>query len=182
MSLGANLFAANSVQIARPRCPLHPTTAFTLVSDTAYWVYLGYVADLATLAYVRFVVRTAGSGAQTAEVAFASTPNHPNRGSQTLTKIVASGSLDALTATGVRANSSSLATALTEPVHLWAGVRTAMATSQPAVVGCMGDFSDGFVLETAAAGALTGSGPWTGSVPAFQATAPIAPYLIGALT
>jgi len=41
-------------------------TGMILVSNTAYFVYLGRVAVTSTFAFVRFAVRTAGAGAQTA--------------------------------------------------------------------------------------------------------------------
>ena len=53
--------------------------------------------------------------------------------------------------------------------HLWAGIRTAMGTSQPALAGLCMDFSEGRVLSTASAGALTDQGLWTGAIIALGA-------------
>ena len=63
--------------------------------------------------------------------------------------------------------------------HLWAGLRTAMGTSQPAVAGLCMDFSEGLILSAAGAGDLTSGTSWSGvriSIPAYLNTA-IAPDL-----
>jgi hypothetical protein len=139
-------------------------TALTLVNGTAYFVYLGRTTVDFTPKYVEFYVNTAGSGAQTAEVGLFSSTSPPNKGNLSLTKLVSTGSVSSLTGIGVKRNSSAFATSVATGTHLWAGVRTAMATNQPALSGLCMDFSQGRVLSTAAAGALTGSGPWTGAI------------------
>jgi hypothetical protein len=139
-------------------------TAITLVNGTAYFVYLGRTTVDFTPKYVEFYVNTGGSGAQTAEVGLFSSTGPPNKGNLSLTKLVSTNSVSSLTSTGVKRNSSAFATSVAAGTHLWAGVRTAMATNQPALSGLCMDFSQGRVLSTAAAGALTGSGPWTGAI------------------
>lgn len=139
-------------------------TAITLVNGTAYFVYLGRTTVDFTPKYVEFYVNTGGSGAQTAEVGLFSSTGPPNKGNLSLTKLVSTGSVSSLTGIGVKRNSSAFATSVAAGTHLWAGVRTAMATNQPALSGLCMDFSQGRVLSTAAAGALTGSGPWTGAI------------------
>ena len=139
-------------------------TAITCVNGTAYFVYLGRTTVDFTPKYVEFYVNTAGSGSQTAEVGLFSSTGPPNKGNLSLSKLVSTGSLSSLTSTGVKRNSSAFATNVQAGAHLWAGIRTAMATNQPALSGLCMDFSQGRVLSTASAGALTGSGPWTGTI------------------
>jgi hypothetical protein len=158
-------------------------TGITLTSGTAYFVYLGRTVAALTPKYVEFYVNTAGTGAQTAEVGFFSSPNAPNKGALSLTKLVSTGTVDALTSGGVKRNTSAFATSVPAGTHLWAGIRTAMATTQPAISGLCMDFSQGRVLSTASAGALTGTGPWTGAIvaiPLYLNTA-ICPDLRGVL-
>jgi hypothetical protein len=139
-------------------------TGTALASGTAYWVYLGKIDEAKVAKFVETWVSTAGAGAQTAEVALASTPLGPCKASQVLTKIAATGTVDALTATGMKRNTTTLAATIPAGTHLWAGIRTAMATTQPTVFGRWGDFNEGWMLRTAASGALTGNGPWTGAL------------------
>lgn len=134
-----------------------------LVSGTAYFVFLGVVVKDFTPAYCKFHVSTAGAGAQTAEVGFFSTPLPPNAASQVLTKLVSTGTITSLTATGVKQNSSAFTTKVVRGTNLWAGVRTAMATTQPTPNAFNRDYARGNILTTAAAGALTDAGPWTGA-------------------
>lgn len=143
--------------------PLGGSGTFLGLTGVAYWVYLGRVFRDIVAKHVEFHVSTIGAGAQTAEVALASSPTPPNKGSQTLTKLSADGTVDALTGTGVKRNTSALNTLVVAGTHLWAGIRTAMATTQPTYIALGPDMNQGQVLSTAAAGALTGAGPWTGS-------------------
>ncbi|MFZ2875485.1 MAG: hypothetical protein WAZ94_13510 [Phycisphaerales bacterium] len=156
------------------RCPSCATTTtnITTTSNTAYWVYLGYFASAQTIKHVAANLAVAGSGAQTAEVCIATGDKAPDGGNITLTKVWADGTLDTLTgATGPKKNSSPNATACSAGVHVYAGIRTAMATTQPALQAIMRDWGYGYHLTTASAGALTGSGPWTG-VPSAGNTHP----------
>jgi len=139
-------------------------TAITPVNGTAYFVYLGRTTVEFTPKYVEFYVNTAGSGSQTAEVGLFSSTSPPNKGSLSLSKLVSTGSVSSLTSTGVKRNTSAFSTSVPAGTHLWAGIRTAMATNQPALAGLCMDFSQGRVLSTASAGALTGAGPWTGAI------------------
>ncbi len=143
---------------------LTTTSTFVLITGVAYWVYVGRMEQAVTVAFVEFHVPTLGAGAQTAEVAVASSPLAPNKANQTLTKIGATGTVDTLSATtGVKRNTSTLAQAVAAGTHLWVGIRTAMATTQPTCVGLSIDMNQGALLSTAAAGVLTGAGPWTGA-------------------
>lgn len=139
-------------------------STFLLIDGTAYFVYLGYVRPGITIKHVEFYVSTGGTGAQTAEVGIFSTPSAPSKAGQSLTKLAASGSLDSLTSTGVKRNTASLAYALTASKHLWAGIRTAMATNEPTLGGLANDNGQGHILSLAAAGALTAAGPFAGGL------------------
>ena len=132
------------------------TEDFILISGTAYYVYVGRTVQAITVAYVQTHVTTIGAGAQTAEVGLFSTPNPPNKGGQTLTKIAATGTVGSMTATGMVRNTSSFAQVVPAGTHLWAAIRTAMATTQPKTWGLSGDYSEGHLLTTTGGGALTG--------------------------
>lgn len=153
---------------------------FLLANDTAYFVFLGYIPKAITPKYVEFYVSTIGAGAQTAEVGFFSSPTFPNKASQSLTKLVATGTVDSLTATGVKRNTAAFSTLIPAGTYLWVGIRTAMGTTQPTILGLGWDFGEGQILQTASAGVLTGSGPWTGAIIA-EAGAADCPSLRGSL-
>jgi hypothetical protein len=163
------------------RSPLdhHPSSFLTMVADTAYFVYLGRTTRAITPKYVEFFVYTAGTGAQTVEVGFFSSPAAPNKANQSLTKLVSDGTVSDLTTTGVKRNTNAFATAIPVGTYLWAGIRTNMATTQPVVYGQGQDWNQGACLSTAAAGALTGAGPWTGATIGTSATS--VPMLRGSL-
>lgn len=135
---------------------------FQTTDGTAYWVYLGRMDEDVMIDFVRARVTTGGSGAQTAEVALASTPLAPNGANQTLTKIAASGSVTSLTSSGLKANTSALNANVVKGTHLWAGIRTSMGAAEPTFSSLERDMTRGELMSTAAAGALTGAGPWTG--------------------
>lgn len=126
-----------------------------LTSGMAYFAYMGFTSSDITIDYVRFLVRTAGAGAQTAEVGVYTSPNSPQGAAQTLTKIAATGTLDSLTSTGVKGNSSALGAAVSGGSHVWAGIRTAMATTQPRVLPYVWDGGLAACLEESGASALT---------------------------
>jgi len=147
---------------------------FVTISGTAYYLYLGRMARDITVTFAEFHVTTAGAGAQTAEIGLFSTTNPPNKSAQTLTTIVATGTVDSVTATGVKRNTSSFAQLISAGTHLWAGIRFAMATTQPTCAGRAGDMRQGHVLTTTGGGALTGLSTASGTIPAI-ATATVTP-------
>jgi hypothetical protein len=139
-------------------------TSITTVSGTAYFVYLGLLTALAQPKFVEFFVAAAGLGGQTAEVGCFSSPAAPNKANQSLTKLVSTGAVDTLTTTGVKRNTSAFATDIAAGTHLWAGIRIAMATTQPTISALAADFAQGRVLLTGGAGVLTGAGPLAGTI------------------
>lgn len=152
------------------RSPLVESGTFTPVSGTGYWVYLGQTTQALTPKYVEFVVTGVGTGAQTAEVGLFSTPAAPSKAAQTITKLVSTATVDALTSTGVKRNTTNFSTAVAVGTHLWAGIRTAMASTQPTIRGLTDSYSQGDVLSLAASGVLTGAGTWAGAIPAISLT------------
>ncbi len=157
-------------RILQSRLP-NVATAITLVSNTAYFVYLGCTTKSLTAKFIEFYVNSAGSGGQTAEVGLFRTvapPNKTNQGTNGIVKLTTDDSLTILTTTGLKRNTTAFNSGngyvVPAGTHLWAGIRTAMATTQPALAGLCMDYSQGMVLSTASAGALTGAGPWTGAL------------------
>jgi hypothetical protein len=149
-----------------------PLTSSVLVSGTAYWVYLGYVAKALSLATLKYYIATTGAGAQAAEFALTSAPSPPNGAAQSLTKIFGVAIAANLTvATAIQ--SQAFAQAIPAGTFLYGGIRTAMAVTQPTFNCLIGDFADGRILSTPASGVLTGAGPWSGGLvvggPASQA-------------
>ncbi len=157
-------------RILQSRLP-NVATAITTVNNTAYFVYIGCLTKSITVRFVEFYANTAGTGTQTAEVGLFSTANPPNKtdqGSNGIVKLTADGTLTSLTTTGLKRNTTAFnggtGYVVGAGIQLWAGIRTAMATTQPALAGLCMDYSQGLVLSSASAGALTGTGPWTGAI------------------
>ena len=161
-------------RVLRSMLPPVAVGTFLTISGTAYYLYLGRMARTTTVAFAEFYTTTVGAGAQTAEIGLFSTTNAPNKSGQTLTKLVATGTVDSVTTTGVKRNTASFAQSIAAGTHLWAGVRFAMATTQPTTSGVAGDMSQGHVLTTTGGGALTGLSTAAGTIPAI-ATATVAP-------
>jgi hypothetical protein len=139
-------------------------TPFLLVSGVAYFVYLGRLTAALTPKFVELHVSTIGVGAQTAELGLFSSPSAPSKAGQSLTKLTSTATLGALTSLGVVRNTSAFSTSVPAGTHLWAGIRTALATTQPTLLSLGYDLGQGNVLSLAAAGALTGTGPFAGGL------------------
>lgn len=164
-------------RILRPSPAHHGNLhTFLMISGTAYYTYIGRVARDTTIKFLELQVTGAGAGAQTAEVGLYSTPLPPNKSGQTLTRIVATGTVDSLTTTGVKRNTASFAQLVTAGTHIWAAFRTAMATTQPTVNGASGDMGQGAVLTTTGGGALTAVATAVGTIPAVG-TVTTHPYM-----
>lgn len=131
-------------------------TNFLAISGTAYFVYVGKVEEWTRFAFVELHCTVAGAGAQAAELGLYSSPLPPNKAGQTLSRLVASGTIDSLTTTGVKRNTASFALDVAPGTHLWAAARFAMATTQPSMIGLANDRSEGNILTTTGGGALTG--------------------------
>jgi hypothetical protein len=145
--------------------------AFLLISGSAYFVYLGRVVTAFTPKYVEFQVTTSGAGSQTAEVGFFSSLNPPNKSGQSLSKLVSTNAISVLTSTGVKRNTTAFSTTIAVETFLWAGIRTAMATTQPTIRGLGFDMAQGQILVASSAAALAGAGPWTGALTTVNTSA-----------
>jgi hypothetical protein len=153
-----------------------PTSSGTLTSGTAYFCYIGYFKDAITINYVRFVVTANGSGTQAGEVGLFSTSSGPDGTNQSFTKIVATGSVNStISGSTNRAvtNTSAFSQSISAGTHLWAGIRTANATTQPSltltpVSGAV--LHGGICQSLAASGVLTAAGPFSGTIIASGST------------
>lgn len=154
-------------------------TALTVVSGTAYFVYMGLTSVSFCAKFVEFYVSSAGTGTQVAEVGLFTSASAPNKSAMSLSAFVTTTTVTALSSTGVKRNSVAFGNYLAPATHLWAGVRIAMTGTQPALSGLCMDWSQGRVLSTPSAASFGTSGPWTGGIigiPGYLQTA-IAPDL-----
>lgn len=126
-------------------------------SGIAFFVYVGRTTLAMIPKFIEFWLEAGGSGTpHTAEIGLFSTPSAPGRNDQTLTKLTAStlaqsGTEDLIAASPwrlVRRNNSAYTYTVPAGTHLWAGIRTALATNQPNLGGLCQDFSYGLVLAT----------------------------------
>lgn len=161
-------FIANN-RVARSQ--LTSNLSHVMISDTAYFVYVGRVVKTFTPQHVAAYCRSVGSVVQTAELGLFSTSAAPNQSGLSFTKIEATGTISSLLSTGFIRNTSAFSTSVAAGTYLWAGMRTAMSVSQPTMIGVAQDFGEGYCQSTATAGALTNAGPWTGAVSAASLTA-----------
>ena len=137
--------------------------AAILTSGTAYWTYLGRIPHRMATGKVKTNVSVIAVGAQTAECAFATSLYAPDGLNMALTVVGAASWTTALTGLGPNASNPAVA-AIPAGSHLWVGIRTAMATTQPTLLGTLGgEDGCGYNLTTAAAGVLA-AGPYTGTV------------------
>ena len=135
-----------------------------VIADTAYFAYLGRAIRNFTPKFVVANVDVIGAGAQVAEVGFFSTPSSPNKAGQSLSKIVASASVDTLTTLGAKRNTAAFGTLVLSGTYLWAGIRVNMAVTEPRFAPYGRDRGQGALLSQAAAAAFTTAGPWAGAL------------------
>lgn len=152
----------------------------TVASGTAYFVYLGLVPFAVTPAYVATLLTTNASVDSTGEVGFFTTPLAGGcKADQTLTPVASAfkTTIDTMTSGAVKrvGNSVALAIAMTQGVHLWAGIRCATGGTQPTFRGVL-DNGTGSVLTTAGAAAFDGTTTYAGVRPT-PATTAVAPFL-----
>jgi hypothetical protein len=147
-----------------------PGTAFQLVSQTAYFVYLGRVTRRITSLYkAQLYLCVVGAGAQTFETGLFSSPVAPNGAGQTLTKLAAVTTIADLTSgLGVKQSATFANPGINPHVHLWAGCRSQMATTQPQIAGLMYDNQRGELLELAAAGTFAATSTFAANLTAAQ--------------
>lgn len=136
----------------------------TTTGATAYFVYLGRTNRRLSAQKVLFRVTTGGASTQAGEVGVFSSPVAPNGAAQTLTKIVATGTLDDLTGTGTLGNTTAFNKTIPAGTHIWAGYRVDMASTEPTVIGLTGDESNGAVLSLGSATAFTSGTTYAGAL------------------
>ena len=180
LEVGQNVVDPPFGNVLRPWW-LSNNTGTILVEQTLYAVYLGRTKRAITVANVFCHVVTIATGTQTAEMGLATSADAPDGNSKTLTKLVASGSLDALTGTGIKGPSSALNQAVSAGVHLWAVMRTAMSSNEPTCLAVTGDLNRGYVLVATGQSAITGLTSWTGAVPTLG-NGGVAPLLFATYT
>jgi len=139
------------------------TGGLQTTSGTAYAVYLGQTITSITPVHVAVWTITAGTGTQTAEIGIFSTPAAPNGSGQTLTKLVAGGTSTFLSNSTITKNNGAFSTPIAAGTHIWAVVRTALATTQPTLLALANDMNTGSVLSAASVSALTSISSFSGS-------------------
>lgn len=149
------------------------------IASTAYFVYIGRLLNPVTPQFIALRCNAAGTGAQTAEVGFFSTPAPPIKSAQTLTKIISTASIDTLTTTGIKRNTAPFATLIPAGTYLWAGLRVNMATTQPSFYSVGRGQGQGFILSEVAAVLFSAAATFAGAIIADAAAQ--APHLSGEL-
>lgn len=173
---------ADSLETTRVFRPWLPSGGTIVgIEGRAYAVYMGYAQAATVIKHVECTVGSGGTGAQTAEVALASSPLAPNKSTQTLTHLVSDGTLGDLTTNGVRRNTTAFSAGAGYTVaagtHWWALVRTAMATNEPTWVGVTMPMGHGYVMRSTddSIGALTSMTTYSFVVITGEATT-VGPY------
>jgi hypothetical protein len=137
--------------------PLPPSpTALLALADKAYFGYIGETVLATAFTGVRFALTVIGAGADVAEVGLYSSPLAPNRSNQTLTKLAAA-ALPNLPFTGIQYQDVIFGT-VNVPIatHLWLGIRTNYAVTQPTFEAVGRDVQAGYAMQALATGPLTG--------------------------
>jgi len=156
------------------------TTAFTTVSGTAYFVYIGQVARSVKLNKVYFVTSgTVAAGALVQEYGVATSPHAPNGVNQALTIAALDSTTGLYTgALGRYSNGGNLAYTPPGATHIWAFARWQPATTPPTIAnGLACDAGQFAVVSFASVGTPLVVGqviatPTTVSVTAVTAIAP----------
>lgn len=145
--------------------------AFLMIKSTGYFVYLGEAKNGFIPKYIAANVTTAGAGSQTGECGIFTTSDPPSKKNQQLTKVFSTNNLNSLTSLGTKRNTLEFISGINAGQHVWAGILTAMATTQPTVLGLGGDMSQGSIL----AGDFRGAGT---TLSGFYNNSKITGYLI----
>ena len=149
------------------RSPCSASTTQLQTSGTASWVCVGYRPAGEVIRFVRFAVSTIAAGTQTAEVAVAYSLTAPAGSALTLTGVWSNGTLDALTATGVKGNTSANAVPLPVDAWVFVGCRFAMGTTQPTLHILQRDWGLGWACSDAGKPALTSTTTYTATPVTF---------------
>jgi hypothetical protein len=134
--------------------------------------------------YVRMLLQTITTVNSVGECGFFTTPLPGGSvAAQTLTPVASAFKTawdDLTTPAGPRKVRNAVALAISIPagVHLWAGARFATGGNQPTATGVVHDVLSGHVLALASAAAFDGTTTYAGAIPAIQASAAVAPWLV----
>jgi hypothetical protein len=138
------------------------SAAFSGVSTTAYFVYLGKTATAITPKFVEGFTPTTGT-TSSREIGLFSSPAPPNKTAQTLTKLV-SATVSAFTAGTVFRNTTAMSTLIAAGTYLWAGLRV-VSTTNPTYAGLADDFSEGYIETQTSSTAFSGGTTYAGTIP-----------------
>lgn len=147
-----------------------------LANDRAYWGYLGRWGSAVTFNYLnlRLITIAVTSGADVFSGGIFTGDKPPTRGANvTMTKVAATASWDAMIGGVARDVKNSSALGATPAAGSWVywGIHASGYSTQPTLSNYIRDGCIGRLLSTAAAGSLTGAGPWTAVPIAFVADA-----------
>ena len=154
-------------RVFKPKLDSVTASAFSPVSGTAYFTYLGTTFNAITPQYVR--IFAFNGTVSSMEVGFFSSPNPPNASGQTLTKLV-SGTVTYSSAV-VNKNASAFATSIPAGTHLWAGFLATWSV-QPMINSAGDDFNSGQLLSLAGSGTFATTSTFVGSITALTIAPP----------
>lgn len=138
-----------------------------LTSQDAHFIFLTYVPmHNVTVKFVLGKLTTNGGGTQTAEIGLFTTVGPPRFANLSMTKLVSTGTVTDLTAGAVKevGNTSSFNQVIPAGSYLWAGIRTAMGTTQATIQTECRDPGWGGWQRITSASALTGAGPFSATL------------------
>ncbi|HVM31635.1 MAG TPA: hypothetical protein VMU88_00735 [bacterium] len=138
------------------------SAAFTGVSTTAYFVYLGQTATAITPKFIEGFTPSAGT-TSVREVGLFSSPAPPNKTAQTLTKLVAT-TVSAFTSGTVFRNTTAMSTSIPAGTYLWAGLRV-VSTTNPTYAGLADDFTEGYIETQTSSTAFSIGSTYAGTIP-----------------
>lgn len=158
--------------------------SLSVSNDRAYFVYVGKTRATTTPKYVSFHVTTAGIDSNyDTEVGLFSSPDAPNKGNKTLTKLTSwftgfSAGSDLLNSVGIKRNIVQFSTSVPSQTHLWTGYRSNVNDTSPILAALTRDWGEGYYLigsttsfagNSTFPGSIIGSNSIAGLVPDIRA-------------
>jgi hypothetical protein len=128
-------------------------------NNLAYCLYIGYTTKQLTINHTRFYQSSAGVGADNGcQMGFGSSPAGPSLSAFATVTPLAIAAIPSPLTPGNKANAVAFGVVVAAGTHLWAIVKSAMATTQLGVYPVIGDVT-GAVQSRSAAGTLAVSTP-----------------------
>lgn len=150
------------------RSQLPPTsTAFTVITTSAYFCFLGQVANSISPKFVEGMCTTTSGTKTQMEVGLFSTPNPPNKTAQIVTKLVA-GTTNNFGVNTIFRNSTSFSASIPAGTYLWAGFRTS-ASVAPVIQSLCNDYNEGNALTAVAGASFAVASSYVTSIPSANA-------------